>query len=529
MEQQSIIQNNLIGSQDPEFHDAVEEFPFIDASNSFKNSDQSDSNSDPDSNNEDESTVSVISEHTPDSPSSPSSAGLRHRRPVSPQTCNDFSQSQFFKNNPDGLIDFDPQSTTVSTDNKYKRSWSLKDNEKLDKLISTGVNRSSGSDSSSAITTVNRDDESSAVDSPNSVPNLLFILAELIIKVIGFQSKFVASSVTFPIWLIHTLYLLVTDPYAIIKLGRNYVLGNVSGVWGIGYTVLKFINRVLNGKNESAWKLCFRIGKILLWIVYCGIVLVGLLVPAFLVSGMMVEMIVDEPVQITEQLTFDYTKDTPMAFVPIISCQQSSSLEQNEKRKITSFTKSRVVPVNHELQAMVSLTLPESDYNRNLGIFQVRVDYLSGDGKLLASTRQPCMLQFKSPPVRLLSTFFKFAALLTGYSSETQTLDIKFNGYTEKYVPTYCTRVVIEQRAEFARGGGVPEIYTASLKLESQLPFLKRMLWYWKWLIYMWMTFTMFITELLFTILCCTPIIFPGVRRMGSSLNNNASRNTARG
>ncbi|KAF5764787.1 putative Seipin family protein [Helianthus annuus] len=471
MEQQSTFNNTNNNLIDTEFHDALEEFSFLDASTSFEESYQSVSTSDSDIiNDEATETATVISDH---SPSSPSAAGLRHRRLVSPRSRNEVSQSRFFKKNPEGLIDFDPK----GVGKKHKRSCSLKDNEKLNENLSLD------SHGSSAITSVSDSqgvhDESTTVDSPNSGPDFLSTLAEL---------------------------------------------GGISGIWGICYnSCVKLINWFQT--HESALKLCVQIGWGLLWLAYCGFLLVCLLVPAFVFGAVAVKWIVEEPVQITEQLTFDYTKDTPMAFAPVIYCPDSSFVVNDEKSTIGSFAQSRVVPFGHELKAIVSLVLPESDYNRNLGIFQVRVDFLSSDGKLLASTRKPSMLQFKSEPIRLLSTFVKLAYLLTGYPSETQTLDMNFSGYTEKDVPLSCLRVVIEQRAEFAKGGGVPEIYSASLKLETQFPFLKRMLWYWKGLIYMWISITLFITELLFTLLCCTPVIFPWVRRARGSSINTAAHN----
>ncbi|MFS8023023.1 putative Seipin family protein [Helianthus anomalus] len=219
---------------------------------------------------------------------------------------------------------------------------------------------------------------------------------------------------------------------------------------------------------------------------------------------------IEEPVQITRQLSFDYTKDSPTAFVPVMSCPKSSFLESGEVIWYGCGAGSRVIPLDHKVRGTVSLTLPESDYNRNLGIFQVRVDFLNGDGKCLFSTRHPCMLRYKSQPIRLLLTFLKLAPLITGYSSEAQTLNMKFSGYTEGTIPTSCLRVILEQRAEFTRGAGVPVIYAASLKLESEPPFLKRILWSWKWTIYIWVAVMIFVVELLFTVVCCcTPVIVP--------------------
>ncbi|MFS8030568.1 putative Seipin family protein [Helianthus anomalus] len=127
---------------------------------------------------------------------------------------------------------------------------------------------------------------------------------------------------------------------------------------------------------------------------------------------MMMRWIMEELVQVTEKLTFDYTKDTPTTFVVISSCLESSVMVHNEKSVIGSSAGSRVIPFDHEVQATVSLTLPESDYNINLGIFHLRVDFLSSDGNFLASTRQPCMLRFKSQPIRHVSTFWKLASVL---------------------------------------------------------------------------------------------------------------------
>ncbi|KAF5759264.1 putative histone deacetylase complex subunit SAP30/SAP30 [Helianthus annuus] len=66
----------------------------------------------------------------------------------------------------------------------------------------------------------------------------------------------------------------------------------------------------------------------------------------------------------------------------------------------------------------------------------------------------------------------------------------------------------------------LPEIYSASLKIESRLPFVKRMLWYSKWLISMWISVTMYIMELLFTLLYCRSI-FPWEQSLGRDLGSS--------
>jgi hypothetical protein len=48
---------------------------------------------------------------------------------------------------------------------------------------------------------------------------------------------------------------------------------------------------------------------------------------------------------------------------------------------------------------------------------QIRADFLSADGKTLASKSHPSILKFKSEPIRFLLTFLKAAPLVAGYIS----------------------------------------------------------------------------------------------------------------
>ncbi|CBI30736.3 unnamed protein product, partial [Vitis vinifera] len=286
--------------------------------------------------------------------------------------------------------------------------------------------------------------------------------------------------------------------------GRDYLMGKVLRLWNIAYgSVNPFISEWLK-EHKSMWKLLSRFGWSLLLSVYVASILCGLLVAAFVVSGFVMRYLVEEPIRMEEALNFDYTKNSPVAFVPIKGLH--------------------VIPPNHKLQVTVMLTLPESEYNRNLGVFQVRVDFLSAEYRRLASASRTCMLQFKSMPIRLLLTFFKMAPLVAGYLSESQTLNVHFSGFTEGDEPTACLKVTIEQRAEYRPGAGIPEIYASSLILESELPLVKRILWYWKKTVFIWISMTVFLMELVFTLICCRPIILPRVRPRDGSASGSATQ-----
>uniref|UniRef100_A0ACD5YCU6 Uncharacterized protein n=1 Tax=Avena sativa TaxID=4498 RepID=A0ACD5YCU6_AVESA len=208
---------------------------------------------------------------------------------------------------------------------------------------------------------------------------------------------------------------------------------------------------------------------------------------AFLGGGLLVGKMVEEPVQVTETLNFDYTKSSPVAYVPVPG----------------------FMPPHQRLQLEVSLTLPESDYNRRLGVFQVRAKFLSADWNVVSATSQPCMLKFKSVHMHFIETFLQSFSLLSGYSSESQVINLKMRGIKGASEPITGVTIQLEQRAEFSTGAGIPEIYAASLTLEAELPIFKRILWNWRWTLFVWSSMGFFVFELLFTLVCCRPCIFP--------------------
>ncbi|KAA8515042.1 hypothetical protein F0562_018171 [Nyssa sinensis] len=530
-------------NDDDRFFDALDEFPFDDSVDT-NCPDQSDIESssisqlEPIETNADESLK----------PKPEISSGLRRRRSLSRRIGKDINDNDSKSSNlipPESsevnqVYDTTTASSTTPKERKYRLSMNLTENEsEIENLDSFKVRFSSGRISqdaneenkeSSTVTTADNEkvDESVTVDSrpgeiEDSSSSLLLFLAGLVIKAIGFQLSLLTSFFTFPIWLLYFSCMFVIDPFRSVRRGRGYLMGKLLKPWGvIGKIVTPFIDEWLKD-YKSIWKLALRFGWGLLWSIYVGLILVGLLVSAFVVSGFMIRFLVEEPIQMNETLNFDYTKNSPVDFVPIIACPDvSCGVNCGEKIEVEKLGGTRVIPPNHKLQVAISLTLPESDYNRNLGIFQVRVDFLSANGKVLASSRSPRMLHFKSQPIRFLLTFLRIAPLLAGYPSESQTLNVIFKGFTEGDVPTACLKVVIEQRAEYQPAGGIPQIYAASLTLESELPLLKRILWYWKKTIYIWISMMIFTMEFIFSLLCCKPIIIPRTRRRGGSASNSA-------
>ena len=68
--------------------------------------------------------------------------------------------------------------------------------------------------------------------------------------------------------------------------------------------------------------------------------------------------------------------------------------------------------------------MPESDVNKNLGMFMTCVQLSSNDFKMVRSTCRSAMMKYRSEPVRSLERYFIWPAQLTGYSDEKQSVHI---------------------------------------------------------------------------------------------------------
>ncbi|XP_050217463.1 seipin-2-like [Mercurialis annua] len=329
--------------------------------------------------------------------------------------------------------------------------------------------------------------------------NFLAFFTTMLIKLMGFQFNIVATSLTFPIRLSYFSFMFFFFPFRTLRHVRAYLTKKLLRILGISR------RRVTEKAKKSVLNIAFRVGFGLFWSSYVFLMLLGLMTLGFVFGGLIMRIIVEKPIQLTQTLNFDYTKTSPVAYVPIMpysGAVEASALAPKEAGV-------RIIPHNHKLHLTVSLIVPESDYNRNLGIFQVRVEFTSATGKIITSSSQACILRFKSQPVRVIQTIIQTAPIMAGLQTETQILDIEMKDIIEGLEPTAYLKVVVESRAEYKSGAGIPEIHKASLALESDLPHMRRLIWKWRRSIFVWMSILMFLTQLMLLLVCCRSVVVP--------------------
>ena len=97
--------------------------------------------------------------------------------------------------------------------------------------------------------------------------------------------------------------------------------------------------------------------------------------------------------------------------------------------------------------------------------------------------------------------------LLVGMSSETQKLGLEIIRYKESnQEPTGGIRVRIKPRAGTYY---LPQIYEAEIRMNSQLPRRKEIVYNWKWTFYVWISLYVYIMLLIVLACCFKPFSSP--------------------
>lgn len=319
-----------------------------------------------------ESSPSSFGQCDPDPPSSPSSTKLRRRlipRPSldkeSPDTvscANSNSSATTKSQNPVVL----KEGENFYEEGKFHLSPSpsgvIEEDIVEESTLTTAIHDESVGDSADSMGEVN--DLSS---------NLLDYATGLVIRVIMFQIRVFVMLVKSPVSFMFHTWMFCVDPFGTMRKGKVFYLWVLGRVWSsvcefIGPSVLRWLN-----EKKLFWNVAFRCGWGFLWSIYVSCILFALLVSSLVFSGFLVKGLVEKPFQMKQVLNFDYTKQSPVAFVPIISCSGVGGEHSSDENDIAvdRWVNKRVIPSKQNVQLTVSLLVPESGYNTKLGVFQV--------------------------------------------------------------------------------------------------------------------------------------------------------------
>ncbi|KAJ8427032.1 hypothetical protein Cgig2_032860 [Carnegiea gigantea] len=245
-----------------------------------------------------------------------------------------------------------------------------------------------------------------------------------------------------------------------------------------------------------------RLAHGLLGAVYTGMMLALVMSAAVILGFLVVNYWVEEPVVVKEKLQFDFTDFNPHATFVF---DGGVAGERKRKQQLA------MVPVGHTFHVSVELLVPDSDYNRDIGVFQIVAEVISSNGKIIAESSQPSMLIYQSHPVRLMHTLLMGFPLLLGLTRETQKITVHMLKCKEdSLIRTEAIRITLMPRA---RTPYVPQLYEAKILVHSRLPWVKELIHDWKWTFYVWTSLHIYIMLLTLILCFCRPLlVFPVLR-----------------
>ncbi|KAF3452464.1 hypothetical protein FNV43_RR02897 [Rhamnella rubrinervis] len=265
----------------------------------------------------------------------------------------------------------------------------------------------------------------------------------------------------------------------------------------VANTVESTVQKVPSSIIHGCFLLLKKLGFGFLGAAYVCMVLIAVFIMAVAVGVALVQLWVEEPVSVRERLYFDYTHPHPDAlfsFGVIGEGQSSKRIRQMG------------IPVGQTISVSLALLMPESGFNRDIGVFQLSAEIISVNGDVISKSSHPCILRYRSPPVRLARTALISIPLLLGITDETQRITIQILKHKEGFPRTSAIRVILIPRAGTSF---LPQLYEAEILINSKLPWTKGLIYSWKWTFYVWSSINIYFVILIFLILCCKPLFFP--------------------
>lgn len=226
---------------------------------------------------------------------------------------------------------------------------------------------------------------------------------------------------------------------------------------------------------------------------YVLMVLIAAMVAAAVIGVGLVNSWAEQPVFVKESVLFDYSDAHPTALL--------------------TFANGPAVPPGHTVLVTLSLLMPDSDYNRDVGIFQLSAELISAQGAVIARSSHPSMLRFRSWPVRYARTLLMGVPLVFGIASETQRVTFPALRHREAAYPrTEDIRLTLFPRAGTT---ALPQFYDAEVVVRSRPPWLKEVVHRWRLTLSVWTSLYVFVMLVMFLVLFLKPLIFPAARGGG--------------
>jgi len=197
----------------------------------------------------------------------------------------------------------------------------------------------------------------------------------------------------------------------------------------------------------------------------------GLLIVSFMCVFLLRYIVVPRgPASLTKDLVFDYTAAAPVARVSFMA-QKFANTEESKPLK------ERIVSPKQNFDVDIEFVVPDSEYNVNVGMFQVNAKLLTPSGKTLLERSRPGIVKYTSKEVKWLKTIVWWPLHALGLIDEQQNVRVAMvqNYREDNESPFTDIEVTMKPHAGSAR---LPQIYEARAVIHLSMSFIASVLYF---------------------------------------------------
>nr|CAH0111538.1 unnamed protein product [Daphnia galeata] len=156
------------------------------------------------------------------------------------------------------------------------------------------------------------------------------------------------------------------------------------------------------------------------------------------------------------------------------SCQDALGVCSNPSANVTLTHQRQLLQSNQPYNIIIDLELPESEANKQLGMFMVQVTLTGKNGKFIAISKRSAMLRYKSWILHFLGTvMFSPAMLLGPIMEEKQILKVEMFSEFLEAPDNPVTNVKVEIESRWV------QLYSAKLRIQAEFVGLRYFMFYW--------------------------------------------------
>ena len=138
-------------------------------------------------------------------------------------------------------------------------------------------------------------------------------------------------------------------------------------------------------------------------------------------------------------------------------------------------SESRLLQPGSRYYIDISLVLPESEVNKNLGVFMVQSDLYADNGSKLATSFRPSILPYQGKLVGIVRKLFLLVPLLLGAIPEARHIELSiFDNYVESLDQTLAltgmsVKLIVNTRSQFPQTAETIQVISGEVRIGKEL------------------------------------------------------------